>query len=642
MMFEGKCFFSKPYIISRLHAPAIPPVTRMALTRGTWVTVLCRKLRDWWHWVAEGEIPIVASQGAEVGMYNALDPGVRVVILKALCDIRVEQEDIRIFIDNSIKHGVQLSAFRKERVGGDSHGISYWYEDDPIVGHRLYREIRKVEVKKAKVKGSQCLPNASYQWETVATNLDEFQDVFLFSGGRITLINKFIPCIPALVVEYWRSCKASPPLPRPLPPFLESMSNNLRYDVSCLVMLSRTQISASPTRKLIFIDVGIIMRPRIAPSSFLTEKGRSLDAALMSMIDLGLKVNLDKSKLFPVGNVENVEELASDLGCKVGSLPSTYLGMPLGAPLQDKVGADSERFPVGRWALVRRPYLVRWATVCLDKRKGGLGVKSLSTLNKALLCKWSWCFANERGALWNQVIRGKFGEERGGWCSRDVSFWKDTWCGDAPLCVSFPPLFTLADPKEASVKDVWSGTGGLSWSPCLLGPLMIGRWKRWRAFCKKLRGGGLSAMLCGQKLIMEEEDRVQWMETKDGIFLTKSLYKALESGSSVLFPMKNIWKSCVQPKVSSSLGRLLGWKRNPLTTSFFIVKRRALWEMLFTLFGVSWVFSSLGKPYWVGLVPLWERSTRLFGERVLFAFFGLFGRLGIESPLKMRCCPSKG
>ena len=51
------------------------------------------------------------------------------------------------------------------------------YEDDPIIGHRLYREIRKVEVKKAKIKGSQCLPNVSYLWETVATNLDEFQDV---------------------------------------------------------------------------------------------------------------------------------------------------------------------------------------------------------------------------------------------------------------------------------------------------------------------------------------------------------------------------------------------------------------------------------------------------------------------------------
>lgn len=61
---------------------------------------------------------------------------------------------------------------------------------------------------------------------------------------------------------------------------------------------------------------------------------------------------------------------------------------------------------------------------------------------------------------------------------------------------------------------------------------------------------GLPLHLCGQKLILEEEDRVQWMETKDGTFSTKSLYKALEPDSSVLFPMKNIRKSCVQPKVS--------------------------------------------------------------------------------------------
>ncbi|GAV66713.1 DDT domain-containing protein [Cephalotus follicularis] len=163
-----------------IHIPllkAIPPITRMALTRDTWVTVLCRKLRDWWHWVAEGDLPIVASHGVEIEVYKTLDPGVRVVILKALCDIRVEQEDIRNYIDNSIKHGVQLSAFRKERIGGDSHGINYWYEDDPVIGHRLYREIRKIEVKKAKAKGSHVLPSASYQWETVSTNFEEFEDV---------------------------------------------------------------------------------------------------------------------------------------------------------------------------------------------------------------------------------------------------------------------------------------------------------------------------------------------------------------------------------------------------------------------------------------------------------------------------------
>ncbi|XP_056175154.1 DDT domain-containing protein DDR4 isoform X2 [Syzygium oleosum] len=177
-----------------IHMPllkAIPPITRMALTRDTWVTVLCRKLRDWWHWVAEGELPIVASHGAEVELYKSLDPGVRVVILKALCDIRVEQEDIRSFIENSMKHGIQLSAFRKERIGGDSNGVHYWYEDDPIIGHRLYREIRKVEVKRAKARGSQVIPIASYQWETVATNLDEFQDVSekLFSSKNRTEVS---------------------------------------------------------------------------------------------------------------------------------------------------------------------------------------------------------------------------------------------------------------------------------------------------------------------------------------------------------------------------------------------------------------------------------------------------------------------
>ena len=68
----------------------------------------------------------------------------------------------------------------------------------------------------------------------------------------------------------------------------------------------------------------------------------------------------------------------------------------------------------------RKPHLVRWALVCLGKKKGGLGIKCLSTHNKALLCKWNSPFANKREALWNQVIRGRYREERGGWCSREV------------------------------------------------------------------------------------------------------------------------------------------------------------------------------------------------------------------------------
>ena len=44
-----------------------------------------------------------------------------------------------------------------------------------------------------------------------------------------------------------------------------------------------------------------------------------------------MRINLDKSYILPVGDVENPNMLALELGCKVGSLPTTYLGLPLGA-----------------------------------------------------------------------------------------------------------------------------------------------------------------------------------------------------------------------------------------------------------------------------------------------------------------------
>ena len=44
----------------------------------------------------------------------------------------------------------------------------------------------------------------------------------------------------------------------------------------------------------------------------------------------GLKVNVGKSEIVPVGEVNNLVALANILHCKVGSLPMKYLGMPLG------------------------------------------------------------------------------------------------------------------------------------------------------------------------------------------------------------------------------------------------------------------------------------------------------------------------
>lgn len=42
----------------------------------------------------------------------------------------------------------------------------------------------------------------------------------------------------------------------------------------------------------------------------------------------GLQINLGKSKLFPVGDIPNMAELASSMGCEVDSFPATYLGLP--------------------------------------------------------------------------------------------------------------------------------------------------------------------------------------------------------------------------------------------------------------------------------------------------------------------------
>ena len=143
--------------------------------------------------------------------------------------------------------------------------------------------------------------------------------------------------------------------------------------------------------------------------------------------------------------MENLEDLAMELGCRIGELPLTYLDLPLGMrhnslQVWDGVG---ERFKKklalrkrqyiskrGRLTLIkstlmnlqvdtmslfrmpkgvknrlekiqrdffwgggnldRKIHLIKWGTICSSKKKGGLGICSLTKLNKALLGKWNW------------------------------------------------------------------------------------------------------------------------------------------------------------------------------------------------------------------------------------------------------------
>lgn len=50
----------------------------------------------------------------------------------------------------------------------------------------------------------------------------------------------------------------------------------------------------------------------------------------------GLKINLGKSELVPVGVVVDVEGLANFLRCQISNLPMKYLGLSLGTRFKSK------------------------------------------------------------------------------------------------------------------------------------------------------------------------------------------------------------------------------------------------------------------------------------------------------------------
>ncbi|RVW48091.1 Protein CIA1 [Vitis vinifera] len=135
-----------------------------------------------------------------------------------------------------------------------------------------------------------------------------------------------------------------------------------------------------------------------------------------------------------------------------------------------------------------------------NKRKGGLGYGNLSLLNKAFLCKWSWCFAKQKGAFWRQVINRKYREEERGWCSSEVrgayrvGLWKALKKeGDSLSC-----KITFLVRNGVLVEEIWNHSlEGGCWAPHF-----------------------------------PRDDEILWTESKDVAFFVKTLYKVLEPGTN--------------------------------------------------------------------------------------------------------------
>jgi hypothetical protein len=186
----------------------------------------------------------------------------------------------------------------------------------------------------------------------------------------------------------------------------------------------------------------------------------------------GLKVNMTKSEMVPIGEVQDLSAMAELLYCQIGSLPMQYLGMPLGAPYRaleiwNPIIEKVERrlagwqklylskggrltllkstlsslptyylslFPIpvsvakrieslqrnflwGGMGEEQKLHLVAWDRVCTPIPQGGLGVRHLTPFNQALLGKWLWRFGLEELLLWRRVVVAKYGVGRGGWFS---------------------------------------------------------------------------------------------------------------------------------------------------------------------------------------------------------------------------------
>ncbi|XP_071705148.1 uncharacterized protein [Rutidosis leptorrhynchoides] len=129
------------------------------------------------------------------------------------------------------------------------------------------------------------------------------------------------------------------------------------------------------------------------------------------------------------------------MGCSIGSLPFTYLGLPIGC----KMNKEKD------WKFVKEKFnnkLSGWRAKTLSF--GGRVTLINSVLSSLPLYAFSLFRAPSCVIDTLEVVNN----------GKDTLFWKDKWIGDQPLHITFNRLFHLDSDQDATVSDRLLQEGG--------------------------------------------------------------------------------------------------------------------------------------------------------------------------------------
>ncbi|XP_071687780.1 uncharacterized protein [Rutidosis leptorrhynchoides] len=261
-------------------------------------------------------------------------------------------------------------------------------------------------------------------------------------------------------------------------------------------------------------------------------------------------INFDKSLLYGFGVEDTIlEDFANQVGCVKGSLPFTYLGVPMGCNM-----LRSEFF-WGQSNGSNKMHWVRWDQVLNSLDNGGFQIGSLRSFNHALLLKWVWWFVTKSENMWAMVIRAIHGHNGG----LDDSSMRgsSTWCNIMRLFAKLKNDGILPD----NVLRIKRGDGFLKSKFCRLCLLdsnidcsiadRVGPegWK-WH-WIRDAIGPRNSAHLrnleseLGSTSLSSSEDLLVWDVSDDGHFVAVDLWTRIKSWVDVIWPDIIAWSEWV-------------------------------------------------------------------------------------------------